>query len=183
MRQGFSATGDFAGLLFVSLALIWAKAPAQLLLAAACHEAGHILYAKIRRLGPPRAQLFFAGVRLRYPATVSYRDGFFLCLAGPAASLIAYFAAGGTFFSLYSLGLALINLLPVSCLDGGGMLYCLSCMIFPFERAVSVCRIVSSAAVTALVLFNILIQLKAGFNITLMAVTVYTAVTVLGESA
>ncbi|MDD6095689.1 MAG: hypothetical protein PUC29_08110, partial [Clostridia bacterium] len=80
-------------------------------------------------------------------------------------------------------GLALINLLPVSCLDGGGMLYCLSCMIFPFERAVSVCRIVSSAAVTALVLFNILIQLKAGFNITLMAVTVYTAVTVLGESA
>lgn len=171
------------GILFVFLALISAKAPLSLLAAAACHEAGHILYAAARRLGVPRFKILAAGLRLSYPACVSYADSFFLCLAGPLFSLAAFFLFRGSVFSLYSLGLCAVNLLPVSVFDGGGMVNALSGIFLPYEKAASLCRVLSVSAMLFLVFFNTLIQIRAGFNITLMAVTVYTAVTVMGGGA
>ena len=172
-----------AGILFAVLALICAKSPFSLLAAAAFHEAGHIFYARVRHLGAPKLKTVAAGIRLLYPAAISYADSFFLCLAGPLFSLAAFFLSRGSVFSLYSLGLAAVNLIPASCFDGGGMLSSLSYLLLPYEKAVVLCRAVSAVSVLFLVFFNTLIQIRAGFNITLMAVTVYTAVTVMGDGA
>ena len=140
-------------------------------------------YALVRHLGTPKLKTVAAGIRLFYPAAISYADSFFLCLAGPLFSLAAFFLSRGSVFSLYSLGLAAVNLIPASCFDGGGMLSSLSYLLLPYEKAAVLCRAVSAVSVLFLVFFNTLIQIKAGFNITLMAVTVYTAVTVMGDGA
>ena len=167
------------GIIFLAAALLSAKSPLSLILAILSHEAGHILFALFRGMGPPEFSLCPAGLSLRYRGIISYTDNLFLCLSGPFFSIILFFIFRGTLFSLYSLGLGIINLLPVSCLDGGGAMNALSMRFLPPEKALSLCRTVSYTFVILLCLFNILIQMKIGFNITLLAVTLYTAVTVL----
>ena len=170
-----------AGILFFAAALISAKSPLSLFLAVLAHEGAHIIFALFRGMGFPEFSLCPAGIFLRYKGLISYTDNLFLCLSGPFFSIILFFIFRGTLFSLYSLGLGIINLLPVSCLDGGGALKSLSMIFLPCDRAEKLCRTFSVIFVILLTVFNILIQLKIGFNITLLAVTLYTAVAVLGK--
>lgn len=181
--RGFSGTFNLPGLLFFALALCCARSPLSLLAAIFCHEAGHLVCAALTGTGKPRFRLLPAGMRLSFPPARSFFSELLLCLSGPAASLILAALFPHTDFSLYCLGLGLVNLLPLSVFDGGGVLSSLLPLFLPCDTAARVCRAVSAVFAAALVLFNVLIQLKAGFNLTLMAVTLYASVTVFGDGA
>lgn len=101
------------------------------LLAALLHECGHLLAAAALRLPHRRFRLRVQGARLCVGGRMlSYGEEWLLAAAGPAVSLIAS-AVGGFFlsssrfllcFSVSSLLLGILNLLPVRTLDGGRML-------------------------------------------------------------
>lgn len=169
--------------MFFALALCCARSPLSLLAAVLCHEAGHLVCAALTGTGRPRLHLLPAGIRLSFPPARSFSCDLLLCLSGPAASLILAALFPHTDFSLYCLGLGLVNLLPLSVFDGGGALFSLLSLFLSCDTGARVCRAVSAAFAAALVLFNILIQLKIGFNPTLMAVTLYAAVTVFADGA
>lgn len=113
-------------------------------LAALCHEAGHLLAARLCRVGIRGITLDLFGARIHVEGLLSYGQECMISCAGPAVNFLtvavaAAVAAIGPFwltgsgpwqgflalFLAASLGLGTVNLLPVSTLDGGRMLFCL----------------------------------------------------------
>ena len=106
---------------------------AMSILAAALHEVGHLLAARLLKI-PIRAMRFdLLGARIDVKGRIlSYGEEWLLCMAGPLSSLL--FSLIGSFFwshtklaivfSCASLLLGLLNLLPIQTFDGGRMLEC-----------------------------------------------------------
>ncbi len=101
------------------------------LLAAAVHEGGHLLAARLLGVRIRGFRLDFSGARLHIGGrALSFGEEWLLSAAGPLASLIAsglvspLWQASHFFgwFSCASLLLGLFNLLPIRTLDGGRML-------------------------------------------------------------
>ena len=102
-----------------------------LALAAASHEAGHLLAAKALGIPLRRANMTGSGGRLTFDFSRSgYGREALVHLAGPAAGILAAAAAlilrfpGGERFAGMSLVLSEVNLLPMQGFDGGGILRC-----------------------------------------------------------
>ena len=101
-------------------------------LAAAVHEAGHILAIIILGGSIRSVAATAGGLEIRYGGDLTMLREAVIALAGPAAGVFfAFWAAhltrGGEVITLYraagaSMALSLINLLPVSVLDGGAAL-------------------------------------------------------------
>jgi len=101
--------------------------------AAILHEGGH--WAAIRavngRIGLLR--LSAVGAEMQVEGTLSYMQELLCALAGPTVNLLAAFLAaraGWVLFSGLNLALGVFNLLPVSVLDGGRILNCVTQMLF-----------------------------------------------------
>ena len=103
--------------------------------AAAIHEAGHLLAAKILRIKIKSIRLSILGASIETNfIDLSYKKEAILCLCGPLSNIISaftmYFGFGTTnqnilFFITVSLVLAFLNLLPVKGFDGGRILFAL----------------------------------------------------------
>lgn len=117
---------------------------AVILSAALLHEAGHLLAALALKIpiNCIRIDIFGAYIETR-PMSCSYIKEAVLCLAGPLANLLSafllhcFFPFDTLLFSVASVTLAAINLLPVKGFDGGRALSCLFLIRFS-PRAVSV---------------------------------------------
>ena len=102
-------------------------------IAAAFHEFGHMLAARILGIQLSEMKLDLFGARLSVScASISYLNEFFLCAAGPFFSFllpVLLFSFQENNFvqnlSAASLFLGLLNLIPVHGFDGGRMLYSL----------------------------------------------------------
>lgn len=125
------------------------------ILAALFHELGHLLAAKLLKIGIKEIVFSFSGVRIITDERLtSYKNEFFLALAGPFANFAVFFAVFACFqalevptaaifesaesflkgnlspcgifgfLALSSLIQALMNLLPVKTFDGGRIVYC-----------------------------------------------------------
>ena len=115
--------------------------------AAAIHETGHIVAAKLLGVSFSSLCLDPLGARLNTTEQlVSYKREALLALGGPLANIISLaFSAplavltGSEFlivFSYASAGLALLNLLPIETFDGGRIFYCIT-RSYRFSRIVS----------------------------------------------
>ena len=122
-------------------------------LAAAFHEIGHLVAAKLLKIEVEEIRFGFSGIRIVTDSRlVSYKRELLLALAGPLFNLAAFFGillgfeclgAGSVFlraegfmrgesdllgavgfFALSSLVQAIMNLLPVKTFDGGRIIYC-----------------------------------------------------------
>ena len=101
------------------------------LFAAFLHECGHLIAARLLRVPTRGLRPDALGVRLDVGgAFLSYGEEWLLCAAGPMTSLLCAAAAAPLWqyanacqvFSVASLVLGLLNLLPISDFDGGRML-------------------------------------------------------------
>lgn len=102
---------------------------AATLAAAAVHELGHIAAAKLMRIGISTITLLPLGADISFSRMRSYREELVTASAGAAFNLvIAVFClplAKSEFANLFvtsNIALAVINLLPIKTLDGGGTL-------------------------------------------------------------
>ncbi|MBQ3483447.1 MAG: M50 family metallopeptidase [Clostridia bacterium] len=123
-----------AFLLVFVIALTHSALLPAFLFAAAIHECGHILAARVLGIRLRALELDLMGARL-YPAAPlpSYRAEAVLAAAGPAASLLLalFLLPHGTPFARLSLtataAFALFNLLPIAGFDGGRILSATLC--------------------------------------------------------
>ena len=136
-----SVSAGFIALALLSLYLWGPPLLGPILLAAICHEAGHILVA--RGLGVPAAHLrltaFGAELTLAPVVVTSFLQDIVLSLSGPAVNLLA--AAVLAHLNRWpmllgaNLLLGAFNLLPVRPLDGGNALFALLSLLAGDRRS------------------------------------------------
>ncbi|MBQ4066356.1 MAG: hypothetical protein IJD22_01805 [Clostridia bacterium] len=168
---------------FLMLAVICCPYPVEMLLAVSLHEAGHVLSSLILCKRLPTLSLSGAGLRLCCHGPHTTAAAIAISLSGSAfgiaAAILPILPKG---FRLASLGLSLMNLLPISGLDGGGaLLIFLETLMLP-DRAFRISRAVSAFAVLLFWVFAVAVQLKALPNLTLLAVSTYLTLSSLTDS-
>ncbi len=143
---------------------------AAVLLAALCHELGH--YGALRlcggRLESLSVSAFGAQMRIRDRGCLSYGREALCVLAGPLvnATLSWLLSLAGAYceelylFAGAQLILGAFNLLPLSALDGGRLLWIgIACLTDPF-LADKVCRAVTLAVLLALTALGVILWLR-----------------------
>ena len=167
----------------VMLAAMWLQGhtaqTVSLLVAAALHECGHLLAARV--FGIPLASLHISvlGARLELcDPLLSYRREWLLCAAGPlfsflcagiAAGLSAYVISSEILcmFAMISMALGVINLLPIGWLDGGRMFRAMCLQFLPQRVAGGLLRLVSFAFFLVLWMASLYLLLRVGNSLTL----------------
>ena len=129
--------GFFALFMFFALLISNSYISLMSILAAACHEAGHIIAARLLGIGFYEMRLGIFGAQLRTGRICGYREELLLAAAGPLANflslpaaffLLRFFPSATDYINLFilsSVALGIMNLLPVRSLDGGRIFICL----------------------------------------------------------
>ena len=155
---------------------------ATVILAAVLHEGGHLLAARLCGVRVSGLKLDILGARLRLEGLMSYPREWLVAAGGPATNLLcallafpAWRASGGEpdgglfFFTVASLGLGCLNLLPVGTMDGGRMLYCGVASLLG-ERLATLClRATTLLCLGALWLLSVYTLLRVGSMLSLFA--------------
>ena len=150
--------------------------------AATIHELGHLLMAWTCRVRVSELRLDILGARIRMDGLMSYTTEWLVAVGGPAVNLATALAvypflvreghsAEGWLFWFFtaSLGLGLLNLLPVGTMDGGRMLHCLLSGVLG-ERIAAVClRVTTCVCLVALWMTSVYVLLRAGQMLSLFA--------------
>lgn len=145
------------------------------LCAAVAHELGHLAAVCAARGRVSRLRLTAAGAELQLEGTLSYGREFICAIAGPVVNLVLAFCAarmGAAVFAGLNLALGLFNLLPMSVLDGGRALSCLTALLLGPEWARRV-SVTMDKAVLFLLLLSGVSLLSMGGNVTLLVVGVW----------
>ena len=140
--------------------------PLSLVLALLCavlvHEAGHLAAFFAVGVGAPSLSGSFFGFILMPSRQLSYKQELLVAAAGPFFNLaFAFFllifkrSEGASLVAGMNIGAALYNLLPVSTLDGGRIVFSFFCMIFEYRTALSVCRAISFFCLCFILFFSL----------------------------
>ena len=145
------------------------------------HETGHIVTAKAEGVRFTRGNGIFGGFSLKFDfSSVSYLKEVTVAVAGAAFNVIACIltlllnkspGVHSVFFIFSNLSLAIFNLIPVSPLDGAGILRALLSMISGPYTAEIIAAGVSAVFSFAFFILCTYIQLKVGINLSLMFVS------------
>jgi len=147
------------------------------------HEIGHLFAMWVLDCNPKSVRLIPASVQISSSVTNRYRKDISIALIGPLVNLILF---GSLYFNylcfknkitqiyaLINLVVGLFNLLPVTGLDGGTILFSLIAKKCELNRAMLTLRI--STAIMALAAFIIAVTLtvRGKINLSLYIVTIY----------
>ena len=111
------------------------------------HELGHLLGGILTGTPVRRFGAGILGLHLDFAMErVSYRQEFWVLVAGSLFGLFTLLWIPDPAYRTCALGLNLANLLPVTGLDGGGILSCFLHRITDGDRADRICHMVSLAA-------------------------------------
>ena len=171
-----------AKLIIFAFLLFQAEDPLTLTAAILCHEAAHLVCALFFTRELPIFSISTAGFKISYIGITGCSQQVIVALAGPFVNILSgliLYKEG--IFPLYSLGLGVVNLLPISILDGGGILRAICEKVFFPATAYTVCRFTSVVTLLALFTLNCAIQLKIGTNLSLAVISVFLTVSVLGR--
>lgn len=104
------------------------------LLACICHELGHYFAIHLCGGGVRSLSLTMVGAEMELPGSLSYWQELYCCLAGPLVNVLLalWFCYRFPLFAGMNLALALLNLFPMSRLDGGRALGCLMSLCLPY---------------------------------------------------
>lgn len=139
------------------------------LLACFCHELGHYVAIYLCGGRVARVSLTMVGAEMEMRGRFSYGQDLYCNLAGPLVNLLLafWFCYSFPLFSGLNLALALVNLFPMSRLDGGRALGCVMALCCPYgwgERVQEFCDLFCGGLVVAL---GMLLLLEGG-SVTLL---------------
>lgn len=150
---------------------------------AAIHESGHILAAKLFGVKRVKSSAGLFALSLKYDfskcsflteAAVGCAGALFNMTAALAAALFTHFSSlMWVFFIFSNAALALFNLMPISPLDGFGILKALMCEVMSADTVERLSRFISASFSFAFFVFTVYIQLKVGANLSLMLLSAY----------
>ena len=147
--------------------------------AAAIHEVGHIIAAKILGVEFKTLSLNLFGARLGLATPLySYKKEFLLCAAGPAINLITGDVAlclynlrlpdeHILFFAIASFFLAILNLLPIKSFDGGRMLISITAPLIGLYTAEKLLAVLSFISLLILWGISLYLMLRVGSSLAL----------------
>ena len=146
------------------------------LIASLVHEGGHLLAMLLLGVPPQKCTLGAFGIRIDLRnALVGYGRNVIISLAGPMANGLAaaiLFAVRSPNAAVVHLGLAALNLLPASALDGGELLCCGVSLLGMEMLTESILRFTSALVLLPLAATSIWIFIRSS-NPTLLIVSVY----------
>lgn len=159
------------------------------LVAALLHELGHIAAAWGWGVPLRGMRLDLFGARMELGGRIPYRAELAVAAGGPLVSLLAASLAfplgrvwGGAYlFAAVSLGLGMLNLLPVRGLDGGRMLSCGLSLLLDERAADLTLRLTTGLALGSLWLLSVYCLLRLGETLTLFTFTLCLLLRLLGN--
>ena len=132
---------------------------------------------------PKTIRLVPASVQITRGLGIRYRNDIIIALAGPAVNLLLFvtlylnFLAFGNqitlIYALLNLIVAVFNLLPVSGLDGGTVVFSLIARRGDINRAVLAMKIITSVLAAAAFVAAVTLTLRGKVNISLYIISVY----------
>lgn len=149
------------------------------------HEAGHFTALLAFDCKPQRISVGLFGMRVEQdPAKrLGYRQNALVSLAGPAVNLVTFcilsFFHGNEAAALVHLTLGVFNLLPIEPLDGGQALYCLLALRMEEESARKWVLRISVITLFPIAAAGFFVLAMSGYNITLLAVSLYLSLLLL----
>ena len=151
---------------------------AAILAAALIHESGHIIAAAIFGAKMRLCRTGISGISLRYDfSLIPLWKEAVVCLAGPISGLgifiISYINGSVSYFAGASAALSLFNLLPISYLDGGGVVSAMLSMILPPDTVWRICRCLSLVFTMLLWCVSVFLLVRANGDISVMAAAIY----------
>lgn len=166
----------FSLLMLLSLILTRSRLSLAALAAAALHECGHILAARLCKIRLCEMRLGIFGATLTTDGTLcSYGKEILLAAAGPATNLLCFFVCASVAqgspllesFRLSSLFLALLNLLPIRELDGGRITSCALSLLFSPRVAEATVKVLSLCIIFSLWTLSVYLLLRLGASLSL----------------
>lgn len=149
------------------------------LLASLIHEGGHLLAMLLLRVPPEDCVLGVFGLRMHLGhRLVEYERYIWIALAGPATNgmaAVCLLAADRPSIAAVHGVLAVLNLLPVSVLDGGEILRCGLCLMGAERMAAPILRCTSAAVVILLFVCALWLYGRSSGNPSLLIVCAYLA--------
>ncbi len=159
--------------------------------AAAVHEAGHLVFAKLLGVPLVKAKGSLFGMWLSYDFS---NKGYFVQIAVSCAgalfnvicAVVFLFCTKGSpeavFFVFSNLALAVFNLMPVSRFDGMGVFRCLLLTLtHDVCKAERVCRRVSQVFSFLFFIFTVYVQMRVGTNLPMLALSVFLLYSCAGD--
>lgn len=157
-----------------------------LLFAVLIHEAGHLAAMWILDCAPKRVRLVPAAVEITTKINSGGKYEIIIALCGPLVNLLLfatlfvnYLAFGNDSYltvGLINLLIGLFNLLPVTGLDGGTVLFNILCRKTDPARAGLIMRIINFSVAAAALIAAITLCFKGQFNLSFFILALYLAV-------
>ena len=157
-----------------------------LLFAVLVHELGHLAAMWVLDCAPKRIRLVPAAVEITTKLQSGGRYEIFIALCGPAINLLLfailfvnYLAFSNDSYltvGLINLLIGLFNLLPVTGLDGGTVLFNILCRKAEPSRAALIMRIINLSVALAALVIAVTLCFKGQFNLSFFILALYLAV-------
>ena len=157
-----------------------------LLFAVLVHELGHLAAMWVLDCAPKQIRLVPAAVEITTKLQSGGRYEIFIALCGPAINLLLfailfvnYLAFGNEGYltvGFINLLIGLFNLLPVTGLDGGTVLFNILCRKAEPSRAALIMRIINLSVALAALVIAVTLCFKGQFNLSFFILALYLAV-------
>ncbi len=178
----------FFAVIFIALVTQNSFLPLILIVSALLHEAGHLvsLFFTKTQICVIYFNIFGMKIVKGINCRMNYRNDYKIALMGPFVNLLVFLMFLTMFFCLNSiillqialinLFLALFNLLPIICLDGGSALYSFIAMKKSSFKAYRALRRISFLLTIPLIVFGVFQLFNTRFNFTFLLVGMYLIV-------
>ena len=146
--------------------------------AAFWHESGHLLCMILFRKMPQSITIGMFGMRMEQDRRhlLSYRQNIVVSLAGPLLNgvgiLLANYFGAAELMVIHTV-LMVFNMLPLSMLDGGQILYSVLALHASAEKASKIMRCISIGCLVILYFCGFIVLLVSEYNLTLLLTAVY----------
>ena len=159
------------------------------LFAVSLHEMGHLLAMWIVGTPPKSIRLIPASVQITRSISSRYKNDIIIALSGPIVNFalfltlyinyLTFGSEGILSYSLINLIVGLFNLLPVTGLDGGTVLFSLIAKKRDINKAMLTLRIISLCLGAVCLILGITLTLRGKLNVSVYIISIYLFLSVL----